>query len=99
MQLIGIFAFCINEFHLLEEILPCHKAEAFSTLQIQACSFSAKTWHDFQYYTYIPFGSSGIGGFPEYKRVYSEALHKNGVIHEKTMTKIVLNYGLTSPWR
>lgn len=36
------FALCINEFHLLAEIILCHKVEALSTLQIQACNFLQK---------------------------------------------------------
>lgn len=76
VQLTGIFALCINEFPLLTEIILCRKPEALSTLQIQACNFSAKTWHYFQNYLYIPFTSSVTGGFPEYKWVYLEVLHK-----------------------
>jgi len=73
-QLMGIFVLCINEFHLLAEIIPCHKAEALSTLQIQACNFSGKAWHYFWNYTYIPCASSGTGGFHEYKWVCLELL-------------------------
>lgn len=80
VQLIGIFALCINEFNLLAEIIPCDKVEALSTLQIQACNFLQKYGMipelHIQNYTYIPFASSGTGGFPEYKWVYLEVLHK-----------------------
>lgn len=57
VQLIGVFVLYMNEFHLLAEIIPCHKAEAFGTLQIEACNFYAKTWHYHQNYTCILFAS------------------------------------------
>lgn len=66
VQLPGIFALYSNGLHLLIEIIPC-QTEALRTLQILACNFPVET-----YFLCL----SGTGGFPKYKMVYLEVLHK-----------------------